>query len=59
MRKASSTKQLDITLKREGTLAGHIRASSGPFNAESLSSSYGIPIARVEQIIKNNGGSCA
>lgn len=46
-------------LAREGALAARIVAGGGPFDAASLSRSYGVPIERARQIITRNGGSHA
>jgi hypothetical protein len=55
---ARQTKARTEEIKREGILATHVRACSGPFNAGSLAKSYALPLDRVQQIISRNGGSC-
>lgn len=54
---ARSLKAQAETIKREGILATHIRACTGPHNAASLARSYNLPADRVAQIITRNGGS--
>jgi hypothetical protein len=58
MKSARLTKARQDELSREGILATHVRACSGPLNAGSLARSYALPLERVQQIISRNGGSC-
>lgn len=51
------TKARAEEIKREGILATHVRQRTG-LDANSLARSYALPVARVLDIIKRNGGSC-
>jgi len=59
MTRSRKTQAAADQVAREGHLAAHVRAAPGPFNAESLSRSYAVPVDRARQIITRNGGSHA
>jgi len=42
-------------LAKAGALDAHIASAAGPFNAESLSRSYGVEIPEVIRILKLRG----
>lgn len=49
------TKARKAELARAGALDTHVSANNGPFNAESLSRSYGVELAEVIRILKMRG----
>lgn len=49
------TKARKLELQRAGALSNFIAANDGPFNASSLSRSYGVELQEVIRILKMRG----
>jgi N-acetyl-gamma-glutamylphosphate reductase len=54
---AATTKAQKAELRAEGILAAHIVANPGHFDTATLARSYALPVERVAQIVKRNGGT--
>jgi len=55
MKPASMTPARKAALKRGAALETHLSASAGPFDAASLSRSYGVDLPEVVRILKMKG----
>lgn len=55
MEPAPLTAARKAAMKRGAALDNHISASAGPFDAASLSRSYGVDLPEVVRILKSRG----
>lgn len=53
----AATKAQQAQLRAEGVLAAHVRANPKHFDIATLARSYALPVERVRQIVKRNGGT--
>lgn len=55
MKPAPLTAARKVAIKRGQALETHLSASTGPFDAASLSRSYGVDLSEVVRILKSRG----